>query len=211
MNSLTHDVACRLHKGDRKARDEMIRDHLGMVREIASSYQGRGVEDDDLFQEGCLGLIHAVETTDYFTESFSSNASAAIRQAIRKAIEKHDLSRIPVSRPDAPRTAPPADEAVMETDAFEHVLTLIQRLDPRERTIMLLRFRLNELLVDQKKESSPPRKKHIQVHVNNRSGRVKNDKCLSCKEVGNKVRLTKARVSQIVLAQLAWLQGVCGK
>ena len=208
MDSLSYDFASRLHNGDWKARDEMIRAHLGMVREIAASYRGRGLDDDDLFQEGCRGLIHAVETTDYFTQSFSSNARAAIRLAMRRAIEKNVLSCQPVPRPDAPRTAPPADEPVMETDEFEHVLTLIQRLHPRERTIMRLRFRIQELLGDQK-DSNPRRKKQIPVSVNNRSGREQRDTCLSCKEIGKKVRLTKARVSQIVLAQLAWLQQVC--
>lgn len=45
-------------------RDEMIRSNLGLVHSCAHKMKGRGVEYDDLFQSGCIGLIKAVDGFD---------------------------------------------------------------------------------------------------------------------------------------------------
>lgn len=39
-------------------------DHLGLVRLCAGRFRGRGVEYEDLFQAGCLGLLQAAERFD---------------------------------------------------------------------------------------------------------------------------------------------------
>lgn len=39
------------------SRDKMIEDNIGLVHSIANRFKGRGVEYDDLFQSGCVGLI----------------------------------------------------------------------------------------------------------------------------------------------------------
>ena len=45
-------------------RDQTVRDNLGLVHSCARHFRGRGVEYDDLFQAGCLGLIKAVDHFD---------------------------------------------------------------------------------------------------------------------------------------------------
>lgn len=45
-------------------RDEMIQSNLGLVHSCAHKLRGRGVEYDDLFQAGCVGLIKAVDGFD---------------------------------------------------------------------------------------------------------------------------------------------------
>ena len=48
-------------KGDR---DTFITDNIGLVHSIAKRFNGRGVEYDDLYQAGCIGLIKAVDNFD---------------------------------------------------------------------------------------------------------------------------------------------------
>jgi len=50
-----------ISNGDRRAREEVILAHLPFVRGIARKYVNKGVPFEDLFQEGCYGLIQAVD------------------------------------------------------------------------------------------------------------------------------------------------------
>ena len=67
------------------SRDKMIEDNIGLVHSIANRFKGRGVEYDDLFQSGCVGLIKAV---DNFDESrgfaFSTYAVPVIMGEIKR-------------------------------------------------------------------------------------------------------------------------------
>ena len=42
-------------------RDEAVCDNLGLVHACARRFVGRGIEYDDLFQAGCVGLVKAVD------------------------------------------------------------------------------------------------------------------------------------------------------
>ncbi len=78
-------------------RDEMIEENIGLVHSIAKRFTGRGVEYEDLFQSGCIGLIKAV---DHFDESkgfkFSTYAVPVIMGEIRRLFR--DGGAIKVSR-----------------------------------------------------------------------------------------------------------------
>lgn len=45
-------------------RDELIENNLGLVHACVNRFKGRGVEYDDLFQAGCVGLIKAADNFD---------------------------------------------------------------------------------------------------------------------------------------------------
>ena len=45
-------------------REELIENNIGLVHSVAKRFRGRGVEYDDLFQCGCIGLIKAVDNFD---------------------------------------------------------------------------------------------------------------------------------------------------
>ncbi len=45
-------------------RDNMIENNYGLVHSCANKFRGRGVEYDDLFQAGCVGLIKAADNFD---------------------------------------------------------------------------------------------------------------------------------------------------
>lgn len=78
-------------------RDEMIVSNIPLVHSIANRFRGRGVEYDDLYQAGCVGLIKAV---DNFEEergfSFSTYAVPVIMGEIKRLFR--DGGAIKVSR-----------------------------------------------------------------------------------------------------------------
>ena len=43
------------------AREQAVTDNLGLVHTCARRFMGRGIEYDDLFQAGCVGLVKAVD------------------------------------------------------------------------------------------------------------------------------------------------------
>ncbi len=78
-------------------RNRMIEENIGLVHSIAKRFKGRGVDYEDLFQSGCIGLIKAV---DNFDESmgfqFSTYAVPVIMGEIKRVFR--DGGAIKVSR-----------------------------------------------------------------------------------------------------------------
>ena len=60
---------------EEKTREEMISKNLPLVHSCARKFKDRGVEYDDLFQSGCIGLIKAVDNFDS-TRGFSFSTYA---------------------------------------------------------------------------------------------------------------------------------------
>lgn len=48
----------------RGSREEVISGNMGLVHSCAHRFKGRGIEYDDLFQAGCIGLIKATDAFD---------------------------------------------------------------------------------------------------------------------------------------------------
>ncbi len=81
------ELAAAINQGDVAARQRMVQSNLRLVVNIARGYLGRGLNLDDLIEEGNLGLIRAVEGFDAgFDTRFSTYASYWIKQSIQRAI-----------------------------------------------------------------------------------------------------------------------------
>ena len=78
-------------------RDEFIENNLGLVHSICKRFNGKGIEYDDLFQAGCMGLVKA---TDAFDDSrglcFSTYAVPVIMGEVRRLFR--DGGAVKVSR-----------------------------------------------------------------------------------------------------------------
>lgn len=81
----------------KELRNKMIEDNIGLVHSIAKRFTGRGVDYEDLFQTGCIGLIKAVDNYDESKGfKFSTYAVPVIMGEIRRIFR--DGGAIKVSR-----------------------------------------------------------------------------------------------------------------
>jgi RNA polymerase primary sigma factor len=106
---LTHqqeiELGKQIRKGGRegeRAKEALVKANLRLVISIAKKYIGQGVLFMDLVQEGCLGLLKAVEKYDYRKGfKFSTYATWWIRQGIIRSIANTSRTiRIPIHMSD---------------------------------------------------------------------------------------------------------------
>lgn len=92
------ELAERIKKGDKLARQKMIQSNLRLVINIAKKYSHLGVSILDLIEEGNLGLMKAVEKFNPKKGyRFSTYAAWWIRQCISRAIANQGKTvRMPV-------------------------------------------------------------------------------------------------------------------
>ncbi|MCA9401790.1 MAG: sigma-70 family RNA polymerase sigma factor [Candidatus Omnitrophica bacterium] len=92
------ELAKRVQKGDKAARDKMIRSNLRLVISIAKRYVNLGVPLSDLIEEGNIGLMKSVEKFDpHKGFRFSTYSAWWIKQGISRAIiDQGKMIRVPV-------------------------------------------------------------------------------------------------------------------
>ena len=97
MEKAAFDLIASAQQGDREASEEVIKQNSGLIWSIARRFFGRGVDPDDLYQLGCVGLLKAVSGFDpsYGTQ-FSTYAVPKISGEIRRFLR--DDGSIKVSR-----------------------------------------------------------------------------------------------------------------
>jgi RNA polymerase sigma factor (sigma-70 family) len=121
---------------DRRARERFVEERLPALRAVAARYGGLNVPFDDLLQEGCIGLLEAVETFDSSRGvDFETYSRLQVRRAIRNALESPLEVLSDVSAVD------PAGDAAANDDSSE-LAAAVSTLPERQREVVVRRFGL---------------------------------------------------------------------
>ena len=87
----------QVHEGDKKAREQLVEENMGLVYTVAQRFLGRGCDREDLIQIGSIGLLKAIDHFDCtFEVRFSTYAVPMITGEIRRFLR--DDGMIKVSR-----------------------------------------------------------------------------------------------------------------
>ncbi len=93
----TEELIRRSQEGDKEARETLIEENMGLIHHVVKRFLGRGVEAEDLFQIGAIGLVKAVDRFDLsFDVRFSTYAVPMIAGEIKRFLR--DDSMIKISR-----------------------------------------------------------------------------------------------------------------
>lgn len=189
------DLAYRIAAGDRDARDRMILANIPLVVRLAKSYQGRGIDLEDLISTGYLGLIRAVDEFDPARGTrLSTIAVLWIRKRIQCVIRYGQLVVVPrpyplVHVPQEPsntcgfrlieqepdyRSPPRAPWDAQES--YQELMRLLNVLNDRLRLVITLRYGLGD---------SPP---------------------LTRRQIGQRIGLSRERVRQLEVLALRYLR-----
>ena len=149
-----------LAAGDLEARQTLIEHNLRLVVYIARRFENTGMNLEDLISIGTIGLIKAIGTFDAGKNiKLATYASRCIENEILMFLRKRSSHRTEISIDEPLNTDWDGNELllsdVLGTDGEEIsrpleddverqlLMEAVERLDERERTIILLRFGLD--------------------------------------------------------------------
>ena len=94
---MDHTIALirKSHDGDESARVQLVEENVGLVWCVVQRFYGRGVEPDDLFQIGSIGLLKAIDKFDVsFDVKFSTYAVPMISGEIKRFLRDDGLIKV---------------------------------------------------------------------------------------------------------------------
>jgi len=151
----------RLMNGEKEAKDALIEHNLRLVVYIAKKFENTGVGIEDLISIGTIGLIKAVNTFDANKRiKLATYASRCIENEILMYLRRTSRIKLEVSFDEPLNVDWDGNELLLsdilgtENDVIsrdiedevdrELLRAALIRLTPRERTIVELRFGLND-------------------------------------------------------------------
>ncbi len=85
----------RAHQGDKEARDSLFEEKTGVSYSVPRRFTGRGVEMEDLFQIGSIGLLKAVDKFNLEYEvQFSTYAVPMIAGEIKRYLRDDGILKV---------------------------------------------------------------------------------------------------------------------
>lgn len=104
-------------KGDKDAKERLVHENSGLIWSVVRRFYGRGLDTDDLFQLGAIGLLKCIDKFDFsFDVKFSTYAVPMIIGEIRRFLRDDGVIKISRSIKEL------ATKAKMTQERMQHEL-----------------------------------------------------------------------------------------
>ena len=150
-----------LSKGNKEAKEQLIEHNLRLVVYIAKKFENTGINVEDLFSIGAIGLIKAVQTYKFDKKiKLATYASRCIENEILMQLRKTNKQKNEISLDEPLNLDSDGNELLLEDILFTEgesvskdidkscekqiIWSILEKLNSREREIMILRFGLGE-------------------------------------------------------------------
>ncbi|MCL1923389.1 MAG: sigma-70 family RNA polymerase sigma factor [Propionibacteriaceae bacterium] len=135
LECVTPEELVQLIEEGREAKNDLIMNHIGLVRVIAVEASRRsGVPQADLFQEGCVALNQAVLKFDWRKGAFGPYAAMWVRAAVRR----HRLKPwVPIEVVEVVDSGP--DQCLEDGLVRDGLQRALDMIHPSQRRVLKLR------------------------------------------------------------------------
>ena len=91
----TFELIRRSQAGEKQAKEQLITMHSGLIWNVVRRFTGRGVELEDLYQIGAIGLIRAIDKFDFgYDVKFSTYAVPLICGEIKRFLRDDGMVKV---------------------------------------------------------------------------------------------------------------------
>lgn len=127
----TQELIRQAKEGDRQAKEILLQENSGLVWSVVRRFHGRGVEMEDLYQIGAIGLLKCIDKFDFsFEVKFSTYAVPMIIGEIRRFLRDDGTIKVSRSLKELAVKAKKMQEKLQqETNREVTLLELAQALD----------------------------------------------------------------------------------
>ncbi len=116
----TIELLQKAQVGDKAAKEQLVQENMGLVWSIVKKFNGRGVEVDDLFQIGSIGLLKCIDKFDIsYNVKFSTYAVPMIMGEIKKFLRDDGIIKVSRSLKDIAIKAKYAQENLMQKNGAQ--------------------------------------------------------------------------------------------
>lgn len=94
---MDHTIALiqKSHTGDKRAKEQLVEENVGLVWCVVKRFYGRGVDTEDLFQIGSIGLLKAIDKFELsYDVKFSTYAVPMIVGEIKRFLRDDGMIKI---------------------------------------------------------------------------------------------------------------------
>ena len=122
---MDHTIALirKSHEGDERAREQLVEENMGLIWCVVKRFYGRGVDAEDLFQIGSIGLLKAIDKFDMaYDVKFSTYAVPMISGEIKRFLRDDGMIKVSRSLKELAYKAHLAKERLQEAWGREPTL-----------------------------------------------------------------------------------------